>query len=618
MTHQSGNYIVPYNETEAEEKPKHIRCRQCGQRAMENLVVCPHCGRELHPAPPRLLVWGVPVLVVLLFGVAFTSWRDRNPLFWSADRLEQGWVFLTNVGRQIEPRVALDAEPVREPQVVIENSEQQPLVVITAQPAPVLQTEESQQNAAPVELQNADPAPGTPIQSAQGAVEVSPPTETPAPAATDTATATQGATLTVRNTSTPAATASPTASPTAVPTDTPTDAPVDTPTSAPTLATTGAPTATQIVIPTPTPLAGAATRTATPTRAVSLAQLRAAQSPTPHGESANLSVSGASGDATDRTAMRSASADDSQEAGTPSATPTASPTFSPTPSPTPSSTPSSTPSPTPSSTATSAAATFTYSVRAGDTLLAIAQQHDTTINTLMQINGLNENDARVLRPGQELRIPSGSNGPSAGAGRGASASQTYTVQAGDTPFAIATRFGVSVDALLSMNGLSRADATRLRTGQVLVIPDSGQRPAPAATASPSNANPSATATAGEQNEANYRLSAPTLRTPQDGAAIRCSGQNRLVWDPVPFITGTDKYILHLGYLNGVAGDGTEEIVWVLAQEREPLRSFWEMDNELCALAPQELGRKWRWFVQVEDASANPVSPPSAIWSFSWN
>jgi len=51
-------------------------------------------------------------------------------------------------------------------------------------------------------------------------------------------------------------------------------------------------------------------------------------------------------------------------------------------------------------------------------------------------------------------------------------SGTYTVQAGDTPYDIAQRFGVTVDELMEANDIS--DPTSLSVGQRLVIP--GQEP----------------------------------------------------------------------------------------------------------------------------------------------
>lgn len=49
--------------------------------------------------------------------------------------------------------------------------------------------------------------------------------------------------------------------------------------------------------------------------------------------------------------------------------------------------------------------------------------------------------------------------------------QTYTVQEGDTVYDIAAHYGVSMDAILSQNGLSATD--HIMQGQVLQIPTAG-------------------------------------------------------------------------------------------------------------------------------------------------
>ena len=52
--------------------------------------------------------------------------------------------------------------------------------------------------------------------------------------------------------------------------------------------------------------------------------------------------------------------------------------------------------------------------------------------------------------------------------------QTYTVQSGDTLFALARKFGVTVAAIVAANHI--ANANLIRTGQVLTIPDPVVRP----------------------------------------------------------------------------------------------------------------------------------------------
>ncbi|KXK11427.1 MAG: LysM domain protein [Chloroflexi bacterium OLB14] len=53
---------------------------------------------------------------------------------------------------------------------------------------------------------------------------------------------------------------------------------------------------------------------------------------------------------------------------------------------------------------------------------------------------------------------------------------TYTLQKGEFPYCIARRFNVDPDQLLSLSGLTAADANSLVTGTVLTIPQSGSFP----------------------------------------------------------------------------------------------------------------------------------------------
>jgi LysM repeat protein len=125
----------------------------------------------------------------------------------------------------------------------------------------------------------------------------------------------------------------------------------------------------------------------------------------------------------------------------------------------------------------------THVVQAGETLGLIAGIYGTTVDALVQANGLA--DPNYLFVGQELVIPGGagatantassaspgtsapapavlSSGPASGGGT------TYVVQSGDTLYGIAGRFGTSVDAIASANGLS--DPNYIYVGQELTIP----------------------------------------------------------------------------------------------------------------------------------------------------
>lgn len=142
------------------------------------------------------------------------------------------------------------------------------------------------------------------------------------------------------------------------------------------------------------------------------------------------------------------------------------------------------PSPTPTSTSTlTPIATFSayviYIVQIGDTLDEIARDHGTTIQAIVELNGLT-NPSRIF-PGQELQILSASGTPSGQSPEtttgGVQATPTplptsipvtYTVQPGDTLSRIAALYGVSTVELAQVNGITNFDA--LSVGQVLTIP----------------------------------------------------------------------------------------------------------------------------------------------------
>ncbi|MCY4539471.1 MAG: LysM peptidoglycan-binding domain-containing protein [Chloroflexi bacterium] len=152
-----------------------------------------------------------------------------------------------------------------------------------------------------------------------------------------------------------------------------------------------------------------------------------------------------------------------------------------------------TPEPTPLPTATpqilltaasgaSSTSYTTYTVQVGDTLDEIATQFSTTIAAIVQLNAIS-NPSRI-DPGQVLRIPAApGEGTPIGDPQDAtatattvpsptpiptSAPTTYTVQAGDTLFEIAQRFGVSVVELGTYNNI--VDYNAVYPGQVLIIP----------------------------------------------------------------------------------------------------------------------------------------------------
>jgi membrane-bound lytic murein transglycosylase D len=111
---------------------------------------------------------------------------------------------------------------------------------------------------------------------------------------------------------------------------------------------------------------------------------------------------------------------------------------------------------------------FIHYVRRGETVSQIASRYGTSISSIARLNGLNRR--YLIRPGQRLKVP-GSSGS-----RYVSVSSRdvtregnkliYTVRRGDSLYLIANAFGTTIQNIKNLNNLS---STRLDVGQKLVI-----------------------------------------------------------------------------------------------------------------------------------------------------
>jgi LysM repeat protein len=102
-----------------------------------------------------------------------------------------------------------------------------------------------------------------------------------------------------------------------------------------------------------------------------------------------------------------------------------------------------------------------HTVRPGDTLGSIAARNHTSVRALAEANGVADADRIVV--GQVLVIPS-----AAGAGGSGAATVVHVVAPGETLSAIARRYGSTVAALASANGISDPDLVRI--GARLQVP----------------------------------------------------------------------------------------------------------------------------------------------------
>lgn len=116
--------------------------------------------------------------------------------------------------------------------------------------------------------------------------------------------------------------------------------------------------------------------------------------------------------------------------------------------------------------------TPTETVRPGDTVTAIAARHGLRTADVLSWNGLTWSS--IIRPGQVLVLSATTPAAPPAAALSpppppvAPAVSGYTVVAGDTMSAIARRHGVSTDALLAANALSRSSI--IYPGQSIAIP----------------------------------------------------------------------------------------------------------------------------------------------------
>lgn len=114
-----------------------------------------------------------------------------------------------------------------------------------------------------------------------------------------------------------------------------------------------------------------------------------------------------------------------------------------------------------------------YKVKQGDTLTAISKRYGISIAMITRVNpGLNPDKIRI---GQTLMIPlsiqplQSSSGSNSIAASGISIQTSiYTVQKGDTLYALARRYGTTANVLASMNGIALNSI--LRIGQRLKVP----------------------------------------------------------------------------------------------------------------------------------------------------
>jgi LysM repeat protein len=138
-------------------------------------------------------------------------------------------------------------------------------------------------------------------------------------------------------------------------------------------------------------------------------------------------------------------------------------------------------------------ASSSYTVKTGDTLAKIARAKSISVSSLMTANKLTSKS--VLKIGQKLSVPAPAKVAVASAKTAAPVTakkvtaKIHVVKTGESLFAIAKKYGVTAQSLMTANKLQKT--TTLRVNQKLVIPSAKlaqqkapARPAPTAPAAP--------------------------------------------------------------------------------------------------------------------------------------
>ena len=95
-----------------------------------------------------------------------------------------------------------------------------------------------------------------------------------------------------------------------------------------------------------------------------------------------------------------------------------------------------------------------YTVKPGETLSEIAERYGTSVQRLMQLNGLRS--AQDLWAGSRIQVPGAGSAPTSTGARTTTVNANYTVKQGETLSELAERYGTSVQRLMELNNLGSA------------------------------------------------------------------------------------------------------------------------------------------------------------------
>jgi peptidoglycan endopeptidase LytE len=190
--------------------------------------------------------------------------------------------------------------------------------------------------------------------------------------------------------------------------------------------------------------------------------------------------------------------------------------------------------------AVSASKGFTYTVKSGDSLIAIARRVSVSLDELLAVNGFVKSS--VIHPGRTIKLPDTAVVAAGASAAQTSAPTTYVVKSGDSLIAIARRAGVSLDKLLEVNGFVKSSV--IHPGRTIKLPAGASMPQSTAVSSTSSTStssasaPSAPASSGESD-------LPTYTVQAGDSLIRIASRAQVSLDDLLEVNGfTKSSVIH--------------------------------------------------------------------------